>query len=178
MEPFVGQIALLPYGFAPSGWALCQGQLMPIVQNMALFSLLGVRFGGNGTSNFALPDLRGRVPNGQGQGLQGQTIGDIGGKEAVTLTVNTTPAHFHGFNAVTASATTNAPAAALPADGHGGGRGGAFAINRYAASGTATTLAPGAVAQAPGSGQAHNNMQPFLALEWCIALQGVFPSRN
>jgi microcystin-dependent protein len=181
MEPFLGQIVLFPDDFAPTGWALCQGQLLPIAQNTALFSLLGTQFGGNGTSNFALPNLQGRVPNGQGQGpgLQNYGMGEQVGAETVTVVTATVPPHAHGFQAFGVSATTNAPAGALPAESHtGAGRGGAVVVNLYSAGGTATTLAPGAVAATPSGGQPHNNMQPFLVLNWCIAMQGVYPARS
>ena len=125
-NPFIGQITLFPYNFAPLGWAFCAGQLLPINQNAALFSLLGTTFGGNGTSNFQLPDLRGRVPIGQGQGpgLSNYNMGGVQGAEAVRLTTATTPAHSHGFPAFAVAATTNAPNGALPAEGQSGGRGG------------------------------------------------------
>ena len=181
MDPFLGQIVLFPYSFAPTGWALCQGQLLPIAQNTALFSLLGTQFGGNGTTNFALPNLQGRVPNGQGQGpgLQDYVMGEQAGAETVTLITATVPSHAHGFETFGVSATTNEPGGALPAESHiGGGRGGAVVVNYYAAGGAATTLAPGAVSGTPSGGQPHNNMQPFLVLNWCIAMQGVFPARS
>jgi microcystin-dependent protein len=178
MEPFVGQITLFPFNFAPVGWALCEGQLLPISQNTALFSLLGTYYGGNGVQNFALPDLRGRVPIGQGQapGLSGYDIGSPQGVETVTLLASQSPPHSHPFPAVAAQATTNAPSGALPAEAHGSGRG-AFPVNIYAALQTAVPLAPGQVAPA-GGGQPHNNVQPYLTLNWCIALQGIYPSRS
>jgi microcystin-dependent protein len=178
MEPFVGQITLFPFNFAPIRWALCQGQLMPITQNTALFSLLGTFYGGDGKTTFALPDLRGRVPVGQGQGpgLSFYDIGSVQGGEAVTLLASQIPSHSHPFPAVAAQATTNAPNGALPAQGHGSGRG-AFPVNTYAALQTAVPLASGQVALA-GGGQAHNNLQPYLTLNWCIALQGIFPPRS
>jgi microcystin-dependent protein len=180
MTPFLGQITLFPYNFAPVGWAFCQGQLLPISQNTALFSLLGTQFGGNGTSNFALPDLRGRVPNGQGQGpgLPPYNVGSMQGAEHVTLITATTPSHTHGFMAFAVSATTNAPNGALPAEAHGAGRGGGFAVNTYTAPAAAVNLAAGQVASVPGGGLGHNNLQPYLTLNWCIALQGIFPARN
>ena len=180
MQPFLGQITLFPYNFAPVGWAFCQGQLLPISQNTALFSLLGTQFGGNGVSTFALPDLRGRVPNGQGQGpgLSPYNVGDVQGDEAVTLTAQTIPAHNHGFPAFATSATTNAPSGAFPAEAHGTGRGGGFAVNTYTAAGAPVNLAPGQAAPMTGGGRPHNNLQPYLTLNWCIALQGIFPSRN
>lgn len=180
MDPFVGQITLFPYTFAPRGWAFCQGQLLPINQNTALFSLLGTYYGGNGTSNFALPDLRGRAPigQGQGQGLSPYTLGDVQGAETVTLSPAESPAHTHAFHAFAASATTNAPSGALPAEGHGTGRG-APPVNTYAppSVGNVVTLAPGQ-AGPTGGGQAHNNVQPYLSLNWCIALQGIYPPRS
>ncbi len=178
-NPFIGQITLFPYNFAPLGWAFCAGQLLPISQNTALFSLLGVQFGGNGTSNFALPDLRGRAPIGQGQapGLQSYSMGDVQGAETVTLTTATTPAHSHAFGAFAAAATTNAPNGALPAEGQSGGRGGG-PVNTYTTAGSPVSLAAGQVAAATGGGAPHTNLQPYLTANWCIALQGVFPARN
>ncbi len=180
MQPFVGQITLFPFSFAPTGWALCEGQILPISQYTALFSLVGTYYGGNGTSNFALPDLRGRAPIGQGQGpgLSSYPIGSQQGVETVSLLSSQSPAHSHAFLAFSVAATANAPSGALPAEGHGSGRGGA-AVNTYAPlqPATATTLAAGQVGVAGGN-QPHTNLQPYLALNWCIALQGVFPSRS
>ena len=180
MDPFVGQIALFPYNFAPNGWAFCQGQLLPISQNTALFSLLGTQFGGDGRSNFALPDLRGRVPNGQGQGpgLSDYSMGEMLGAEGVGLTTGTVPAHTHSFPAFTVAATTNAPNGALPAQAHGTGRGGGFPVNIFTAPAATVNLAAGQLAPAPGGGIPHNNLQPYLTLNWCIALRGVFPARS
>jgi|SRR5271166_5641828 len=178
MQPFVGQITLFPYNFAPSGWAFCAGQLLPINQYTALFSLLGTQFGGDGRSNFGLPDLRGRAPIGQGQGpgLSPYVIGQMQGAEQVTLTRATVPSHSHGLPAFAVPATTNSPNGALPAEGHGGGRGG-FTVNTYTAPGAVAGLAPGQVTAASGGGAPHNNLQPYLTLNWCIALQGIFPPR-
>jgi microcystin-dependent protein len=178
MEPFLGQITLFPFNFAPKGWAFCQGQIMPIQQNTALFSLLGTFYGGDGRTNFALPDLRGRVPvaQGQGPGLSIYDLGSMQGVEAVTLNASQVPPHSHPFPAFAVQATTNAPNGGLPAQGHGSGRG-AFAVNIYAPPQTAVPLASGQVAAA-GGGHAHNNLQPYLTLNWCIALQGIFPSRS
>jgi len=178
MEPFLGQITLFPFNFAPKGWAFCQGQLMPIQQNTALFSLLGTFYGGNGTTTFGLPDLRGRVPVSQGQapGLSNYAIGSFQGAETVTLLASQVPPHSHPFPAFAVQATTNAPNGALPAEGHSTGRG-APAVNTYAPLTTAVPLASGQVALA-GNGQPHNNLQPYLTLNWCIALQGIFPSRS
>jgi len=178
MEPFLGQITLFPFNFAPNGWAFCQGQLLPISQNTALFSLLGTFYGGNGVSNFALPDLRGRVPIGQGQGpgLSNYAIGSVQGVETVTLLASQSPPHSHPFQAFAVQATTNAPSGALPAQGHSTGRG-APAVNTYAPLQTAVPLASGQVGPA-GNGQPHNNLQPYLTLNWCIAMQGIYPSRS
>jgi microcystin-dependent protein len=180
MQPFLGQITLFPFNFAPVGWALCQGQILPISQNTALFSLLGTQFGGNGVSNFALPDLRGRVPNGQGQGpgLSPYAIGEQQGAESVALNTATTPPHSHGFRAFATNASTNSPAGASPAQPFGTGRGGQFAINIYTAPGTAISLSSAQVTPVAGGGQPHNNLQPFLTLSWCIALTGIYPSRS
>jgi microcystin-dependent protein len=178
MEPFLGQITLFPFNFAPRGWAFCQGQLLPLSQNTALFSLLGTYYGGDGKSNFALPDLRGRVPLGQGQGpgLSNYSIGSVQGVETVTLLASQSPPHSHSFPALAAQATTNAPNGALPAEGHSTGRG-APAVNTYAPLTTAVPLASGQVGLA-GNGHAHNNLQPYLSMNWCIALQGIFPPRS
>lgn len=178
MEPFLGQITLFPFNFAPHGWAFCQGQLLPISQNTALFSLLGTSFGGDGRSSFALPDLRGRVPVGQGQGpgLSEYFIGEEEGAETVALLASQSPSHSHPFQAVAVQATTNAPSGALPAEGHSSGRG-APAVNTYAPPQTAVPLASGQVSPA-GGGLPHNNLQPYLTLNWCIALQGIFPPRS
>jgi microcystin-dependent protein len=179
-NPFLGQITLFPYNFAPFGWALCQGQLLSIAQNTALFSLLGTQFGGDGRTTFALPDLRGRVPIGQGSGpgLSVYVVGSQQGQESVPLTTATVPAHSHAFPAFAAAATTNAPSGALPAEAHGSGRAGTFAVDTYSASGAAVTLAAGQVAPVTSGGAPHNNLQPYLTMNWCIALQGVFPARS
>src|SRR5271157_3248569 len=126
-EPFLGEIEAFSFGFAPQGWAECAGQLLPINQNTALFSLLGTQFGGNGVQNFALPDLRGRAPIGQGHGpgLSSYPMGSQQGQENVTLTTATVPAHSHAFPAFASAATTNAPNGALPAEGAESGRGAA-----------------------------------------------------
>ena len=178
MEPFLGQITLFPFNFAPKGWAFCQGQLLPISQNTALFSLLGTYYGGNGTTTFGLPDLRGRVPVGQGQGpgLSDYDIGGVQGVETVTLLATQSPSHSHPFQAFAVQATTNAPSGALPAQGHSTGRG-APAVNTYAPPQTAVPLASGQVNPA-GNGQPHNNLQPYLTLNWCIAMQGIYPPRS
>jgi len=178
-NPFIAQISLFPFNFPPKGWALCEGQLMPISQNTALFALLGTIYGGNGTSNFALPDLQGRVPNNQGQGpgLSLYDIGESAGSEEVTLLSTQMPAHRHAMFGMPASATSASPSGNLLAMGHGSGRGGAFNVNDYAAGVGNTKLSSQTVGIAGGS-QPHNNLQPYLTLNFCIALQGVFPARS
>jgi microcystin-dependent protein len=178
-NPFLAEIRPFPYNFAPVGWAFCQGQILSIAQNTALFAVIGTQFGGNGTSTFALPNLQGSVPIGQGQGagLSPVAIGAVSGAENVTLQTAQMAAHTHSLPAAASSATATTPAANVaPAEGHGGGRGGTFNVNTYTSQGPSVTLAPGAVA-ATGGGQPHNNIQPSLVVNWCIALQGIFPTR-
>lgn len=183
-EPFVGQITMFGFNFAPSGWAPCNGQLLPISQNAALFSLLGTQFGGNGTSNFALPNLQGTVPLGMGQSAGGSLydVGETGGVENVTLTSATVPQHAHALMAAQEKATASQLAANLAlADGsQGGGRGGGshpVYIYAPATAGPQVALAPVAVTPTGGN-QPHANIQPTLTANWCIALQGVFPTRG
>lgn len=160
-EPFLSEIRIVSFVFAPKGWALCNGQLLPINQNQALFSLLGTTFGGDGRVNFALPDFRGRIPIHVGGS---HTLGERGGAQAHTLSVNELPAHTHVAKAATAVGSATAPA------------GNVFAASRgsYAASAT-TTMDAASIASVGGS-QAHLNMPPFLTLNFVIALQGIFPS--
>ncbi|HVJ51986.1 MAG TPA: tail fiber protein [Aliidongia sp.] len=178
-EPFLAQITLMGFNFPPNGWALCQGQILPIAQNTALFSLLGVNFGGNGTTNFALPDLRGRIPIGQGQGpgLSPYVVGEDGGVESVTLINATIPTHSHALPAIAGSATTNVPDNNLTARALVSGRG-SVPVNSYTQPGALTPLSPAQLGAAPGGSGPHTNLQPFLTLNWCIALQGVFPARS
>jgi microcystin-dependent protein len=174
-QPFVGQIMIFGFDFAPRNWALCNGQLLAIQQNTALFSILGTTYGGNGTTTFALPDLRGRVPMQWGpgagpvlpSGLTQRTIGEVGGQETVTLLQTQMPQHTH-----TALASSVTPAVGVPT-GNAWATGGTAA---YAATAN-TTMATGALPNA-GSNQAHENRAPLLALNYCIALFGIFPSRN
>ncbi len=168
-EPFLSEIRLMSFVYAPKGWAQCNGQLLPINQNQALFALLGTTYGGDGRVNFALPDLRGRSPLHAGNG---HSLGERGGAQAHSLSAAELPAHSHVLSASSDVANSNLPGQALPA---GKPRGG---INRYAPAGSANTaLHAGSLANAGGS-QAHENRQPFLALNFCIALQGIFPSPN
>lgn len=167
-EPFLGEIRILSFGFTPKGWALCNGQLLPINQNQALFSLLGTIFGGDGRVTFALPNLQGRTPVHDGVGL---VLGMAGGQQAVTLSAAELPAHTHTLHATADVASSAAPGGAVPA------KKARFGANVYAAPGDETPLAAGSLASVGGS-QAHSNMQPFLTLNFVIALQGIFPSRN
>jgi microcystin-dependent protein len=170
-DPFVAEIRIFPFNFAPKGWAWCDGQLLPLSQNTALFSLLGTTYGGNGKSNFALPDLQGRAPMhpGQGPGLSLHDLGETGGAETVTLLESEIPAHSHAVSASQADGISQTPASEKLATGIG--------IGQYAAAGALTPLSQNALAPAGGSFP-HNNMQPYLTLYFCIALQGVFPPRG
>ena len=167
-DPFVAEIRIVPFNFAPRGWAFCNGQILPLSQNTALFSLLGTTYGGNGQSNFALPDLQGSAPMhpGQGPGLSLHDLGEQGGSSTVTLLESETPAHSHTAFASPFPAETNNAA------GQYWGR-----VSRFYNPPTAAVpMSPLAIAPAGGS-QPHNNMQPYLTLNFIIALQGVFPPR-
>ena len=171
-DPFLAEIRIFPFSFAPKGWAFCDGQLMPLSQNTALFALLGTTYGGDGKSTFALPDLQGASPMhpGQGPGLSLRDLGEMGGTDSVTLLVSEIPAHSHTANALGVVSTTAAPSnqTALARSVNG---------SAYAAGGGALVqLAPEALPVAGGS-LPHNNLQPYLTLSFCIALQGVFPAR-
>jgi microcystin-dependent protein len=170
-DPFVAEIRIFPFNFAPKGWAWCDGQLLPISQNTALFSLLGTTYGGNGKSNFALPDLQGRAPMhpGQGPGLSLHDLGETGGSETVSLLESEIPAHSHGFTASQGDGTDQTPVGQRLASGIG--------IGPYAAPAALTQLSPNMLAPAGGD-QPHNNMMPYLTFYFCIALQGVFPPRG
>lgn len=171
-EPFIAEIRIVGFNFAPRGWATCDGQLLPLAQNTALFSLLGTTYGGNGVNNFALPNLAGRAPlhPGQGPGLSLYDLGETGGSPTVQLLNSEMPAHSHFARAADSPATTNDPTNQLPAKApedtyqDRGGR-------------TPTTMRPGTVGVV-GGGQPHNNLQPSLVLNFVIALQGVFPPRS
>lgn len=172
-EPFLGMIILVPYNFAPRGWAFCAGQILPIAQNTALFSLLGTTFGGNGQTTFALPDLRGRVPMGvgQGPGLDNYVLGEVLGTEEITLNINQMPVHGHPASA---KAIDDDGTSASPA-----GKSLASIANGYAP-GNPSAVMNAAMVQVGNAGgsQPHDNMQPCLGLNYCIALEGIYPSRN
>jgi microcystin-dependent protein len=160
--PYLGELRLMSFNFPPKGWASCNGQLLPINQNQALFALLGTTFGGNGTTTFALPDLRSRTPIGAGQ----HPLGTRGGEESHTLIASEMPPHLHLVQAVTAAGQKATPAGNFLATHRGG----------YVEAGD-ISFNPSAVGSAGGS-QAHNNMGPYLVINFCIALQGIFPSQN
>jgi len=168
-DPFLAEIRVFPYNFAPAGWQPCEGQLLPISQNTALFSLLGTTYGGDGRSTFALPDLRGRFPMGvgQGPGLSDRDIGEQVGSETVSLTTAQMPLHNHGLRATSTANTSNPSGAALA---------------NVATSGPAyrtpgVLVASGSSLASAGGNQPHENRQPALALTFCIATQGIFPPR-
>jgi microcystin-dependent protein len=169
VEPFIGEIRCFGFNFAPVGWAMCQGQLMSISQNTALFSLLGTMYGGNGQTTFGLPDLRGRsaLGFGQGPGLSSYDQGQVGGAEQVTLTQGQIPAHPHGVGAASAAASKN-PMNSVPAYTDAGSSYGTTAD---------LSMAPSMITGGGGS-QPHDNLPPYLALNWCIATQGIYPSRS
>jgi microcystin-dependent protein len=173
-DPFVAEIRIFPFNFAPKGWAFCDGQLLPLSQNTALFSLLGTTYGGNGKSNFALPDLQGRAAMhpGQGPGLSLHDLGETGGSETVTLLESEIPAHSHTMMSVGGFAgSNNDPTGGVLAKGDAG-------LNPYNPNNAnIVMMSPMTIAPAGGD-QPHNNMMPYLTLNFCIALQGVFPPRG
>jgi len=168
-EPFLAEIKIVGFNFAPRNYAFCDGQILPINQNQSLYSLLGTTYGGDGRTTFALPDLRGRTPIhvGRSNGGADHRLGQKSGEETVTLTAAEIPQHSH-----TARASNDDANAAPP-----GGNLLARALNLYTPAASTVDLLGATVANA-GGGQAHNNMQPYLAINFCIALQGLFPSRN
>lgn len=171
MQPFLGQLMLFPFGYAPKGWALCAGQIMSVSQNQALFSLLGTTFGGDGISTFALPDLRGRlaIGAGSGPGLQPYNLGQTGGAESVALIPTQMPAHTHSWKATNTAASSNDPTGNLL-----GATGSYLPSPPDPAS---SSMNPNEL-QPSGGSQPHENRPPALTLNWCIALAGIFPSRN
>ena len=172
-DPFVAEIRIFPFNFAPKGWAFCDGQILPISQNTALFSLLGTTYGGDGKSTFALPNLQGNAPMqpGQGQGLSLRDLGEIGGAESITLLVSEIPFHTHTMQAFATPADLKEPQAGAVLTRNQNGAIYNTTINNF------VQMAPQALS--PGGGSLpHNNMQPYLTLNFCIALQGVFPPRG
>lgn len=166
--PFLSEVKIVSFNFAPKGWALCNGQLLPINQNQALFSLLGTTYGGNGQTNFALPDLRGRVPLHFGQGI---VLGQAAGEVAHTLTLQELPTHTHNMNGTSSAATANTSPGTSTMLANGSGD------SIYGKAANFVALDPRACSNVGGS-QPHNNMMPYLTLNFVIALQGIFPSRN
>jgi microcystin-dependent protein len=178
-DPFLAEVKLFGCNFAPRGWAICSGQLMPIAQFSALFSLLGVNYGGNGTTNFALPNLQGVVPMGAGAGpgLSPVVVGESLGSPSVTLITSEMPAHNHGLVATSATGTQASAANAQLARGLKGTFQSSTTARTYSSSAPDTQLAVQSI-QPTGGGQPHNNMMPFLVMNYCIALEGIYPSRN
>ena len=171
-EPFIGQIGVFGFNFAPRGWAKCDGQLLPIANYTALYSLLGTTYGGDGRTTFGLPDFRGRAPisQGQGPGLTNRTIGQKGGSETVTLTANTMPTHTHvaTLKATTSDGAPGAPTGKVLAP-----------KNQYFTGSSNTNMGATSISNAnTGGSQAHANMQPYQVVNFCIALEGIYPSRN
>lgn len=165
-EPFLSEIRIMSFNFAPKGWALCNGQLLPINQNQGLFSLLGTTYGGNGQTNFALPNLQGRAPIHVGSGF---TLGQQGGEQAHTGSIQELPQHTHIARGSSATATLDSPAGNVLAT--------TASVNAYGSPTNLVAMNAATIANTGGS-QAHLNMQPFLTLNFCIALQGIFPSQN
>jgi len=172
-EPFIGQIMMFAGNFAPRGWAFCEGQLLSVAQNTALYSILGTTYGGNGQTTFALPDLRGRLPMqpGQGPGLSPRTLGEQGGSESVTLISSQMPAHNHTLNVSSQQGDTETPVGTVLAADN------TATITNYRAAPIDGTMNPSAIGVAGGT-QPHNNMSPFLCINFIIALEGIYPSRS
>jgi len=172
-DPFIAEIKMFGGNFAIRGFAMCSGQILSIAQNTALFSILGTTYGGNGQTTFALPDLRGRVPIhfGQGPGLANVSLGEVAGQSTVTLLTTQIPAHTHSLGCTDATADSASPSSNVPASDAAGVTG------AYSSAPPSATMNPAAIAPAGGS-QPHNNMQPYLGINFIIALEGIFPSRN
>lgn len=166
-EPFLAEIRMFSFNFPPKGWALCNGQVLPINQNQALFALLGTTYGGNGMTTFALPDLRGRTPLHAG-GVH--PLGQRSGAESHTLSINEMPGHLHATRASSLAADSSDPQNRVPAAG--------LTLNYRRQGGITGTRMAGSAVASSGGGSAHDNMQPSLVINFCIALQGIFPSHN
>jgi len=174
MEPFLAEIRIFPFNYAPNNWASCNGQVMPISQNTALFSLLGTTYGGNGFTTFALPNLQGNVPMsfGAGPGLTPRDLGEVGGSLQATINTGSMPAHTHPLMAAAPPATLNAPSNTTSLARSSGG-------TVYSASNASLKeMDKSAISDFAGGNQPHNNVQPYLALNFCIALSGIFPQRS
>lgn len=180
MEPFIGQVQLFAFNFAPKDWAFCNGQLMSIAQNQALFSLIGTTYGGDGVTTFALPDLRGRVPNhfGQGPGLNSYEMGQVSGTETVTLIQTQMPTHTHPMMVSNQTASVSDPTGHVLAASTGldSLSGATVTVHTYGTNPTGVA-SPQTIGIAGGN-QSHNNMQPYLTMNYCIALYGIYPSRT
>jgi microcystin-dependent protein len=183
MDPYIGEIEIFAFGFAPQNWAVCAGQLLPINQNQALFSLLGTTYGGDGIRTFALPNLQGRVAIGQGAGpgLTSRTIGQVGGEENHTLTIQETPAHTHSLNtaanANTANNTDTPGSTVVLTTATGTDKGNQLTVLPYVSDPSPSQALASTALNSIG-GQAHSNVMPYLAVNYCISLSGIFPSRN
>lgn len=182
MDVFMGTILAFGFDYAPRGWALCAGQILPISQNSALFSLLGTRYGGNGSATFGLPSLQGRVPVGQGTGpgLSPYTMGQIGGTETTTLSIPNMPTHNHAIAVNNTDATSPTPGGTMvlgQANGSDPANGDAITVNVYTPAAANAQLAPSSVSLVGGN-QAFNNLSPYLTINYSIALEGIYPSRN
>jgi microcystin-dependent protein len=170
-QPYVGEVVIVAFNFAPQNWASCNGQLLSIAENDALFALIGTTYGGDGVSTFALPDLRGRVPihQGQGPGLNNYILGQTGGQETVTLSINQMPAHEHTISGQSALGATSIPTGSVWAS--------QSKLNVYSSANPDTPMNPASVSTAGGN-QAHDNRSPFLTLNYIISLFGIFPSQG
>ncbi|WP_237476967.1 phage tail protein [Lichenibacterium dinghuense] len=180
MEVFIGTIQPFAFGFAPSGWAQCQGQILNVSQNQALFALLNFAYGGNGSSTFGLPDLRGRTMMGQGQqpGGSSYVMGQTGGAETATLQTTNLPPHTHALNGSSAQASQAAPGGSVLATANGAdGQGQPVSVQVYGPAGSTTPLDPSSIGQT-GSGTKFGILPPFQVINTCIALQGLFPTRS
>jgi len=178
MDPFLGEIRMVGFNYAPNGWFLCNGQLLPISQYSALFALLGTMYGGDGVQTFALPNLQGRVPihQGNGVGLSPYTMGASGGTENVTLIATQMPAHTHLMGVSNQSGTVADPTNAILGQGNSGSGRSPVPVTNYVSTAATGTLAPTAI-QPAGGNQPHSNLQPYLCVNFIIAFQGIFPSR-